>query len=170
MTTGNVNVAATDFCSAMAGKPHLWKELEKKVLIHKSKGRGRIERIEQPPNSVPLIYVAFGKEIFRINSNILNNGSYQLVLPKSIAKEIGIRSVAKIRSNPLPKPQRQSRPPSLPALACLRANASFAENSALTVKFFLTDSTTTRGAMKKCFTRKKRLVVKLLDIRQKLPL
>lgn len=103
MATGNVNVAATDFCNAVVGKPHLWKELEKKSLIHKSKGRGRIERIEQPANSVPLIYVAFGKEHFRINSNILNNGSYQLVLPNAIAKEIGIRNVSRVVSKPLPK-------------------------------------------------------------------
>lgn len=106
MATGTFNVAAKDFCLAAIAKPHLWKHLEKKTFIHKTKGRGRIERVEQPANGVPLIYVILGKETFRINSNILNNGSYRLFLPKSTLSEMGL---------PIPSQNTQRQLPRSPA-------------------------------------------------------
>jgi len=124
MTTGSIKVGAKEFCSAAACKPHLWKSLEKKTLIHKSKGRGRVESVQQPSGSVPLIYISFGKERFRINANILNNGSYDLFLPKKIAKEIGVNFPTQAVSHNTPpavklQPTQTSTSVQLPPSRCI---------------------------------------------------
>ncbi len=90
MTAVNTEVDARYFCSAAAERPELWQKLARRQFIHSTLGKGRICGVDLVNNSIPKIHVQLGSKEATLTPKILENGSYTLLLPVSLAKICGV--------------------------------------------------------------------------------